>query len=1025
MNRIMTLCASLVLSCIMGVSVFAQGGYEVKGVVVDAIGPVIGATVIEQGTTNGTSTGLDGDYVLTVSSANAVVEISCIGYATQTFVASQLPKTVTLSEDTTFLDEVVVIGYGTVKKEDMTGSITAIKSEELNRGAMVSTQDMLKGKVPGLLITPGDGGPGSGSTIRIRGAASLNASNDPLIVIDGVPIAREGGYGMSNPLDMINPNDIESFTVLKDASSAAIYGSRASNGVILITTKKGKTSRPQISYSGSMSVQTNSRQLQVMNPTEFREFIKDTYGIYWENGQLVGDTSTPAGKAIAARLSEKMNVNYQDIIFQTAITHDHNVSVSGNVSDRMPYRASIGYTDQMGTLVGSTYDKGTLDFSLSPNFFDKHLTLNLNAKGVYTYSNYADSGVVGNAAFFNPTQDPYFRNEDGTVDKTTTNGYFNYGSGRGEEFIPNTLLGVGPMSQLYDRISYGTSRRLIASAGLDYKVHGLESLRFNVTASTDISDYNNKNGSVVGSYQAWSDTENRGIGQYSKEWQLRRSSALEAYANYNETWGIHNLDVMAGYSWQHFYGANRSVSYFNITDEVKLNAGETAEARYPKWQWESYLVSFYGRINYSIASKYLFTFSLRNDGSSRFSPATRWGLFPSGAFAWNAKSEDFLKNVKAVSQLKVRLSAGMTGQQDGIGEYAHLSRYGLSTDVYHQQFMGDAGWSFMWTPGAYDPNIKWETTTTYNVGVDFGFLGDRITGNVDAYLRNTNDLLNEVMTPMGSNFGNKLLTNVGSMQNKGLEFALNVIPVQTNDWHLSIGVNGTFQDTKFTKLNATDDKNYYIQTSGINAGTGNYVGRHQVGYAPYSYWVFQQAYDENGAPIQNALVDRNADGVIDASDKYCAGDPNPDFYYGLNVKLSYKNWDFGFNGHGSFGYMIFNDFAASNASARFDVNAGNLPNFATVVKRTGFTATNIEPQNLSDYFLEDGSFFRMDDINLGYTFKEIGSWGGNIRVAASCQNVFVLTKYSGIDPEINSTNGVDQTFWPRPRTFSVRLNVNF
>ena len=592
MNRIMTLCASLVLSCIMGVSVFAQGGYEVKGVVVDAIGPVIGATVIEQGTSNGTSTGIDGDYVLTVSSANAVVEISCIGYATQTFVASQLPKTVTLTEDTTFLDEVVVIGYGTVKKEDMTGSITAIKSEELNRGAMVSTQDMLKGKVPGLLITPGDGGPGSGSTIRIRGAASLNASNDPLIVIDGVPIAREGGYGMSNPLDMINPNDIESFTVLKDASSAAIYGSRASNGVILITTKKGKTSRPQISYSGSMSVQTNSRQLQVMNPTEFREFIKDTYGIYWENGALVGDVTTPAGKAIANRLSENVNVNYQDIIFQTAITHDHNVSVSGNVADRMPYRASIGYTDQMGTLVGSTYDKGTLDFSLSPNFFDKHLTLNLNAKGVYTYSNYADSGVVGNAAFFNPTQDPYFRNEDGTVDKTTTNGYFNYGTGRGDNFAPNTLLGVGPMSQLYDRISYGTSRRLIASAGVDYKVHGFESLRFNVTASTDVSDYNNKNGSVVGSYQAWSDTEHRGIGQYSKEWQLRRSSALEAYANYNETWGIHNLDVMAGYSWQHFYGANRSVSYFNVTDEVKLNEGETAESRYPKWQWESYLVSF-------------------------------------------------------------------------------------------------------------------------------------------------------------------------------------------------------------------------------------------------------------------------------------------------------------------------------------------------------------------------------------------------------------------------------------------------
>ena len=1025
MNRIKTLCTSFVLFCMMGVSVFAQGGYEVKGVVVDAIGPIIGATVIEQGTTNGASTGLDGDYVLTVSSANAVVEISCIGYATQTFVASQLPQTVTLAEDTQFLDEVVVIGYGSVKKEDMTGSVTAIKSEELNRGAMVSTQDMLKGKVPGLLITPGDGGPGSGSTIRIRGAASLHASQDPLIVIDGVPIASDGGYGMSNPLDMINPNDIESFTVLKDASSAAIYGSRASNGVILITTKKGKTSRPQISYSGSVSVQTNSRRLQVMTPTEFRGYIKDTYGIYWENGQLMGDTSTPAGTAIAKRLSESTDVDYQKMIFQTAITHDHNVSVAGNVKDRMPYRASIGYTDQMGTLKGSTYDKGTLDISLSPNFFDKHLTLNVNAKGVYTYSNYADSGVVGNAAFFNPTQDPYFRNEDGSIDYETCNGYFNYGTGRGQEFAPNTLLGVGPMSQLYDRISYGTSRRLIASAGVDYKVHGLESLKFNVTASTDISDYNNKNGSVVGSYQAWADTENRGIGQYSKEWQLRRSSALEAYANYNETWGIHNLDVMAGYSWQHFYGANRSVSYFNETDEIKLDENETPEGRYPKWQWESYLVSFYGRINYSIASKYLFTFSLRNDGSSRFSPATRWGLFPSGAFAWNAKEESFLKDVKALSQLKVRLSAGMTGQQDGIGEYAHLSRYGLSTDVYQQYYMGADGFQFMWTPGAYDPNIKWETTTTYNVGVDFGFLGDRITGNVDAYLRNTDDLLNEVLTPMGSNFGNKLLTNVGSLQNKGIEFALNVIPVQTTDWHLSIGVNGTFQDTKFTKLNATDDENYYIPTSGISHGTGSYIARHQVGYAPSSYYVFKQLYDENGMPIQNAFVDLNEDGVINDDDRYCAGDPNPDFYYGINVKLSYKNWDFGFNGHGSLGYKVFNDFASNNSTGYFDVNAGNLPNFATAVKRTGFTQISGDYQYYSDFYLEDASFFRMDDINLGYTFKEIGKWAGNIRIAASCQNVFVLTKYSGIDPEVKNMDGVDRTFWPRPRTFSVRLNVNF
>ena len=1016
MNRIMTLCASFVLSCIMGVSVFAQGGYEVKGVVVDAIGPVIGATVIEQGTTNGTSTGLDGDYILTVSSANAVVEISCIGYATQTFVASQLPKTVTLTEDTTFLDEVVVIGYGTVKKEDMTGSITAIKSEELNRGAMVSTQDMLKGKVPGLLITPGDGGPGSGSTIRIRGAASLNASNDPLVIIDGVPIANDAGKGMSNPLDMINPNDIESFTILKDASSAAIYGSRASNGVIMITTKKGKGSKPQVSYSGSMSVQQNSKRLPVMTPGEFRDFIGETFTA--ENYPL-------HYAVIQKRLGDK-DVDYQDLVFKTAISHDHNVSVNGNVKDRMPYRASIGYTDQAGTLIGSTYDRGTADVSLNPNFFDKHLTLNLNAKGVYTYSNYTDGGVVGGAAFYNPTQDPYFRNEDGSVNKDICNGYFNYGSFNEDNgvFAGNSVLGVGPMSLLYDNWSNAKTGRFIGSAGLEYKVHGLEALKFNVNASIDWSESNSKSGVNPGSFQAWGDSEKPGVGQYSTGYQQRKSTALEAYANYNETWGIHNLDVMAGYSWQHFFGMSHDESYFNVTDELKPKDGG-----YPWWKWESYLVSFYGRVNYSIASKYLFTASLRTDGSSRFAPANRWGIFPSGAFAWNIKEEGFLKGVKAVSQLKLRLSAGVTGQQDGIAEYAHLARYSLSTDTYHRYPMGydEAGnpvYQFVYTPAAYDPGIKWETTTTYNVGVDFGFVGDRITGSVDAYLRNTNDLLNTVQTPMGSNFGNTILTNIGSMQNKGLEFALNFIPVQTNDWHLSIGVNGTFQNTKFTKLNATDDADFYMDASSL-PGTGRVLGRHQVGNAPYSYYVYQQLYDSEGMPIQNAFVDRNDDGIINDADRYCAGDPNPDFYYGLNVKLSYKNWDFGFNGHGNIGYTVYNAFGAMNSTSYFDANQGHLPNFAQAVKQTGFTDVNDTYQYMTDLFIEDASFFRMDDINLGYTFREIGNWGGNIRVAASCQNVFVLSKFKGVDPETDNTSGINNSFWPRPRTFALRLNVNF
>ena len=1012
MNRIKTLCASILLSCMMSASVFAQGGYEVKGVVVDAIGPIIGAAVIEQGTTNGTSTGLDGDYVLTVSSADAVIEISCIGYASQTFTASQVPATVTLSEDTQFLDEVVVIGYGTVKKEDMTGSITAIKSEELNRGAMVSTQDMLKGKVPGLNVIPGDGGPGSGSTVRIRGAASLKANNDPLYIIDGVPVTSSAGTGMSNPLDLINPNDIESFSILKDASSAAIYGSRASNGVIIITTKKGKGNTPKISYSGSMSVQHNSTSIPVMSADEYRAFMTERY------------EGTETWETVKGMLGDK-SINYEDLIFAPALSYEHSMSVNGNYNDRLPYRGSVSFIGQEGTIKGSKYDRTTLDLSASPNFLDKHLTVNLNAKGVYAFSNYKDSGVVGGGAFFNPTIDPYWRKDDGSIDTSITNGYWNYGSFKDGDFIPNRLIGASPLSVLNDNYSTGLSIRFIGNAAIDYKVHGLESLRFNLSVGTDRTWSNSASGVNPGSFQAVADTENPGLGQYSKGESVSFNDVLEAYANYNETWGKHNLDVMAGYSWQHIYNGGQSISYFNGSDAVKLDKGQTIESRYPWGASEYYMVSFYGRVNYSIVSKYLFTASIRTDGVSKFSPATRWGVFPSGAFAWNIKEEGFLKNVKPVSQLKLRLSAGMTGQQDKINEYAHLARYGLSNDQYFVYNMGGIGYQHMYTPEAYDPNIKWETTTTYNVGVDFGFIGDRITGTVDAYLRNTNDLLNVVNTPMGSNFGNSVLTNIGSLQNKGLEFSLNVIPVQTNDWHLSIGVNGTFQDTKFTKLNATNDPTYYIQKTGISKGTGTLLSRHQVGYAPYSFYVFQQLYDNNGQPVQNAFVDRDGDGKITDGDRYCAGDPNPDFYYGINLKLSYKNWDFGFNGHGSVGYTVFNDFASANSTAYLDINTGAISNYATVVKKTGFTEANNGNQWMSDLFIENASFFRMDDINLGYTFKEIRNWGGNIRIAASCQNVFVLTGFSGIDPEVNSDDGVARTFWPRPRTYSLRLNVNF
>ena len=1014
MDKIRNILASVVMLFTTGAVLSAQGSYKVSGKVVDQSGPIIGAAVIELGTSNGTTTGLDGEYDVVVSSPDSSVEISCIGYESQVFPASKVPSVVTLVEDTQYLDEVVVIGYGTVRKDDMTGSVAAIKAEDLNRGAVVNTQDMLKGKVAGVLVTPGDGGPGSGSRIRVRGSASLNASNDPLIVIDGVPIAQGAGGAMSNPLDLLNPNDIESFSVLKDASASAIYGSRASNGVILITTKKGSGSVPKVSYNGSVSVQHVAKRVPVMTAEELTAFYAQIY-----------PSGTSAGDKVH-ELTGGYQTDWQDLIFRTAFATEHNVSVRGKVSDRMPYRASIGYLGQQGTLHEASYNRGTADFSLSPNFFDKHLTLDINAKAVYSYQDYADGGVVSNAAFYNPTQYPYWLNPDGTIDYQTTNGYWNYGHGRGDEFTPNILVGPSPLSQLYDNLSDAKSLRFIGRVAVDYKVHGFEALSFNVSAGLDITTTDSYNETVPGSFQAYTDTGSLGVGHHYKGYNLSRSQLFEAYAEYKETWGIHKLDVLAGYSWQNNYWANRNIAYFNISNKPDLNPGETVDSRYLMYRNENYLVSFYGRVNYSIDSRYVFTFSARGDGSSKFAKDHRWGFFPSGAFAWNIVQEPFMKDVPVVSALKLRLSVGVTGQQDGIGDYVHLARYSMSNNPSYQYNMGTAGFMNMLTPQAYDPMIKWETTTTYNVGVDFGFFKSRLSGSIDAYLADTKNLLNSVQIPMGSNFGNSLMTNVGSIRNMGLEIALSGVPVQRGDWSMHVGVNATFQSSEFTKLNVTEDDNYYLETGTISKGTGGYLSRQMVGYAPYTYYTYKQKYDAKGRPVQNEFVDLDGDGVITEGDRYMTDkSPAPTFYYGVNMKLSWKDWDFGLNGHGAAGNWVFNDFASANSTASLDLNSGSLPNQALLVKKTGFTAPNSAQQWYSDYFLEHAYFFRLDDVNLGYTFRSIGRWKSDVRLAFGVQNVFVLTPYTGMDPEVTAENGIDNTMWPRSRTYSLRLNVNF
>ena len=1006
MRRILAMCLGVMLLCAITPPLASaqNGGREIKGIVVDASGtPVIGATVVEVGTANGTSTDLNGQYVLRVADADAAVRVSYIGYKDWQRVASSSDLArIVLEEDLMSLDEVVVIGYGAVKKNDMTGSVVAVKAEEVNRGALTSPQELLRGKVPGVNIVSGNGAPGAGAEIRIRGGASLSASNNPLIVIDGVPVANDAGPGMSNGLAMVNPNDIASFTVLKDASATAIYGSRASNGVILITTKKGEGGKPRVSYNGSVSVKHNFKTMEMMNAAQFKEYILGTYP------DLADKSSALFGTA---------DTDWQELIYKVGIATDHNVSVYGSaLKDKLPYRASVGYTYDGGTLKTSDNQRVTVDLNLSPKFFKDHLTVNLNAKGIYNRGNYADTGAIGAAVYFDPTQDPYHRTEDGAIDYATNNGYFNWTS---------NLADTSPLSLLYDKWDGNRSYRALGNLQFNYKVHGLEELSFNLNLGLDITSTSGDKGNYPGSIMANRDGDSayKTLGRYEDYKNLHRNQLLEFYASYAKEWGIHNFSAMAGYSWAENYASTDSHNYGRVVAADESRPWDSKLINFTHSAYQDVLVSFYGRLNYSIASKYLLTFTMRADGSSRFVGDNRWGYFPSAAAAWNIAQENFLKDSNVVSALKLRLGWGITGQQDFDDRYAARSYAEISKDPATQYPLGPDQWYFPLKPHEYNESLKWEETTTYNVGLDFGFLNGRINGSVDAYYRKTDDMLSRVAVPLGGNFSNYVYQNIGSMKNKGVEVSLNFVPVQTKDWHLSIGLNGTCQNTEIMTLPSDA-----IDVGGAGGGTGNTAQRHVVGYAPYTFYLWQQAYDADGNAIENGLVDRDGDGQITNADRYMTNkSPNPDFYYGVNLKLTYKNWDFGFNGHGTVGNYMFNDVLRRSATSYYRdlIGKGFLTNTQPVASRYGFTTSASTAQCLSDLFLENASFFRMDDINLGYTFRNVSKQGLSIRVAAGVQNVFVITDYSGLDPEVSVAGGIDGNVYPRPRIYSLRLGINF
>ncbi|HAC40177.1 MAG TPA: SusC/RagA family protein [Rikenellaceae bacterium] len=985
MKRLLTAFAVLCAACM---TVFAQGGYQVKGVVVDAIGPVIGASVIEQGTSNGVSTGLDGDFLLTVSSADAIVEISCIGYASQTFAAKDVPASILLEEDTNFLDEVVVIGYGTVKKSDMTGSVSTVKADEINKGVITTPADLIRGKSAGVVVTAGSGRPGDGAMIRIRGGSSINASNDPLIVIDGLPVSNDG-MGGADPLSSINPSDIESFTVLKDASATAIYGSRASNGVIVITTKKGSKVAKQTNVSVDLttSVNTIAKYNSLLDANELRSLIRDFYGL-----------NSPAEAAMG-----NANTNWQKEIYQAAPSVDANLSLTGRIGENMPYRISGGATAQTGTLKGTEMERYTLSMNLSPSFFDKHLNVNLNGKFVATRNNWVDEGAIGAANHYDPSKPVY--------DPNGLNGYTTwYGTGG----TINTMATKNPVAILEDISRTGNTNRFIGNAQFDYKLHGFEDLRMNLNLGIDVASSNNTNVTKEGSESSYHNTSESGMGSHEDYTYTRRNTTLEFYADYSHTFAEkHFVDLMAGYSWQHFWSKNHTYKY-RIADNAEMTNTDG--------KGELYLVSFFGRANYSFADRYLITATLRADGTSRFQN-NKWGIFPSVALGWNIKNEPFMKNVQKLSTLKLRASWGETGQQE-VGKYYDTFATFLTINTPGSYYFTDGtSYAAPIVANGYSANLKWETTTTYNIGLDLGFWNDRITAAIDVYKRDTRDILNFVSVPGGSNLTNMLNTNIGTMTNKGVEFDLNTILIEKRDMSWNLGFNMAYNYNMVTKLTASDENATGVETGGISGGTGNNVQMITVGYPMRTFNLYQQVYDAQGRPISGVYVDRNNDGSITSDDKYLAHHPAPDFTFGFNTSFSWKNWTAALSGHASIGNWVYNN-VASDTEMLADLYTNNfVSNRVSSAVNSRFS----QAQYLSDYYLQDGSFLKLDNFTLGYTFPKVMEVSpdrfASLNIFGTVQNIVTFTKYTGIDPEIG--DGIDNAMYPRPRTFVAGVKFNF
>ena len=1002
----------LLLGLFLSVGAFAQ--IDVKGHVKDATGePIIGATVRVANTQIATVTDFDGNFALKANQG-ADLTISYIGYQTATIKAAPSVE-VTLEEDATTLENVVVIGYGVARKTDLTGSVTAMKPDEKNHGLQVSAQDMIQGKIAGVNVSSASGEPGGGAQIRIRGGASLNASNDPLIVIDGMPLDNNSTKGMSNPLSLVNPNDIESFTVLKDASATAIYGSRGSNGVIIITTKRGRRNQsPQISYNGTLSVSTVAKKLDVMNASEYREFIKDYYGANSDAYAGLGNADT----------------NWQDEIYHAGVSYDHNVSVSGGVGNQkwaMPYRVSVGYTHQEGVLVDSNFKRFTAGFTLNPSLLDDHLNLNINGKYAYTKTNPGGQGAIGTATRMDPTRpvwsdEEQFKNWGGYWQWTKTTSSYDptYPYARNDDAPSN------PVEQVKHYRNDRNAHVLLGNFEADYKIHGFEDLRLHMNLSGDYStgaEYtNNDPQSTYGYY----------FGGSGDNTEKKYNVVATGYAQYFKDFAKDNhFDIMAGYEYSRmkYWGGSWYKSYYPLSnpgkyDDGTAKAGTIYEESESEWKGQTVLVSWISRANYTLLDRYLFTFTFRADGSSRFADGHRWGYFPAAAFAWRAKDEKFLKNVDIISDAKLRLSWGKTGQQDTGKEY-YTPAYRPSHkpwNLNHYLYpIGVNTTGYLYQPLVYNEELTWETTTTWNAGIDFGMWNQRLTLTVDAYYRKTTDLLCTPTIPGGMNFDNQMMLNAGSLKNTGIEIAITGKPIQTKDWLMDVGFNVAYNKNKITELYGGRD----MINAGLKAGTDSQLTYHKVGEPANSFWVYQQVYDADGRPVQGVYVDRTGDGKIDDNDRYFYKNIAAPWTGGFYFKLAYKNWDLGTNFRFSLGNYVYNDLVQGKMNSSVLCNPkGFYENSTREITDLKWSSYNYP---LTDYFVQNASFLKCDNITLGYNFENLlkfGKYEGiSGRVYASCTNVFTVTKYKGLDPE--QTSGKETSVYPRCRTFLLGVNLNF